>query len=78
MNATDKGREHGFAERMKYLRISKETFQRLGEHTAKNVYTQAEKQGEYLAGWLENWKEPHPHDCTCSTCSQVRSEMQTF
>ncbi len=78
MNATDKGREHGFAERLKYIRVSKATFQCIGEHTAKQVYKLPEKQSEYLAGWMENYHEPHPAECACSTCEFVRSEIQTF
>ena len=78
MNAHDRGRDHGFAERMKYTRIAKATFQRIGERTAQNEYKLPEKQSEYLAGWMENYHEPHPIECTCSTCEFVRSEIQTY
>ena len=78
MNAHTKGREHGFAERLKYIKISKATFQRIGEQVASKEYKQPEKQAEYLQGWMENYREPHPQDCTCSTCELVRSEIQTF
>jgi hypothetical protein len=78
MNAHDKGHQHGFAERLQYIKISKVTFQRIGEAAAKKEYKQVEKQADYLAGWMENYHEPHPQDCTCSTCELVRSEIQTF
>lgn len=78
MNAHDKGKEHGFAERLKYIKISKSTFQKIGEHVASKEYKIPEKQQKYLAGWMENWKESHAQDCTCSTCELVRSEIQTF
>ncbi len=68
MNAEGKGREHGFAERLRYIQITKEQFQQLGEQAAKQIYSIPEKQTAYLAGWMENWKEPHPHDCTCDVC----------
>lgn len=71
MNAHDKGRQHGFAERLKFIAISKEAFQRIGQYACLVEYDQAQKQQEYLAGWMENWQEPHPKDCACDVCQDI-------
>jgi hypothetical protein len=78
MNAQTKGRGHGFAARLSYSKISKAAFQRIGIFNANENYHRAESRQNYLEGWMENWKEPHPQDCTCSTCELVRSETQTY
>ncbi len=78
MNAFERGKEYGFAARIQHISATKERFQNLGEITAKRAYKSEQKQSEYLKGWMENWREPHAKDCTCSDCKFIREEIQTY
>jgi hypothetical protein len=72
-NAKDKGKDEGFICFLSYLRISQESFKKIGEATSKKVYRKPEKQAEFMIGWMENWVEPHPADCNCDACRDINA-----
>ena len=69
MNAHDRGKEEGFAVSLTYIRITKEQFERVARHHASHAYGRPQKQDEYFSGFMENWREPHAQDCTCTECA---------
>lgn len=75
-NAKDKGRDEGFVCFLSYLRISQESFKKIGETTSKKIYKKPEKQAEFMIGWMENWVEPHPRDCQCKECDNINALIE--
>ena len=60
MNAHDKGHEAGFAAYLSYARITKAQFEQIGKEVAAHMYKTAQKQAEFLQGWMENWRDEPP------------------
>lgn len=71
--AQDKGRDGGFVCLLSYIKISKESFKKIGEATSQKLYKKPEKQAQFLTGWMENWQEPHLADCNCDTCCDINA-----
>lgn len=79
MNAQDKGRESGFAYKLTIIGGSKRHFEHVGKQSAQHAYKKPEKQAEFLQGWMDNWQDPHPTDCTCAECVSLRAiEVETY
>jgi hypothetical protein len=78
MHAYDTGRDYGLIARIRYMGISRERFEDLGEVTAKRVYKNAQKQALYLQGWMLNFKKPHPADCSCLDCTFIRENILLY
>jgi hypothetical protein len=57
INAYEKGILHGSIEFPKWKRVTKLTFQCVGEYVAYFEYKHAKKRIEYLSGWMTNYQE---------------------
>jgi hypothetical protein len=77
MNARGKGYVAGFAYALSIIGGSGRHFEAIGMKAAKAAYKRPEKQQEFLAGWMENWAEPHAKDCWCEQCKAAES-IETY
>ena len=73
MNAEQTGREAGFTAKISYRKIVKGAFEKVGQRKSFALYRTEAKRAEFMAGWMENWRDPHADDCACKACADVRA-----